>query len=88
MKINMIKKALLVLTISAGVAFTSKSLTKPQPAKLYATIGYLDAKNGASPERGYALSALGVLHATANGAIWGFVYGNAAGAIGGAAVGL
>jgi hypothetical protein len=87
---NVIKKVT-ALSLVVGLCISSSLLVNRKTNKvseLYAGIGYLAAKNGASAEAGLAISVIGVADATLQGAAWGMAFGNVAGAVAGATVGL
>ena len=86
---NVIKKVT-ALSLVVGLCISSSLLVNRKTNKvseLYAGIGYLAAKNGASAEAGLAISVIGVADATLQGAAWGMAFGNVAGAVAGATVG-
>lgn len=84
-------KKVVALSMVVGLCASSAFLVKEkhnQAGKLYAGIGYVAAKNGASPEAGLAIGVIGVVDSAVQGAAFGAAFGGPVGVIAGAAVGL
>lgn len=78
------KSLALLLTICTVLGVSSNMLSKPKTNKIWLGIGYLAAREGASPGAGAAIGAVGILDAAA----WGFGVGMVAGPVGGAVAGI
>lgn len=73
--------------MSFGTAIVARE-KQANEAKLWAGIGYLAAKNGASAETGLVISVVGVYQSGLHGFVWGAAFGGVVGAGAGMAVGL
>jgi len=82
-------KSLLVLTAICGsFAMASPTDVPVQDGEVWAGIGYLAAKRGASAETGLAIGAIGIVDAAAWGFGVGMIAGPAGGMIAGAVTGM
>ncbi|MCM1051576.1 MAG: hypothetical protein NC349_06415 [Paenibacillus sp.] len=77
----------IVCAISSTTAFALKE-KQTNNAKVFVGIGYLVAKNGASPEAGAILGVAGVIQGGIDGAVYGAVFGGPVGFTVGLGVGL
>lgn len=76
-----------ICAMSFGTAF-AVSEKQSNEAQAWAGIGYYAAKNGASAETGFAISAIGAWEGTIQGAAWAAAFGGPVGLGVGLAVGL
>ena len=76
------------VAISLGQKLTSTSPIVEGKAWVGVTYAMAKSKKGYSAEEVAAVGAFGALHATMEGAIWGFAVGGPAGFIAGAVAGL
>ena len=67
------------MAICSGFAVASPNEAPVKDVEVWAGIGYLAAKRGASAEAGLAIGAIGIIDAAA----WGFGVGMVAGPVGG-----
>ncbi len=82
-------KSLFVLSsICGSFAFASPAEVPVKDGEIWAGIGYLAAKKGASAETGLAITAIGIVDAAAWGFGVGMVAGPAGGLIAGVATGM
>ncbi len=82
-------KSMLVLTAICGsFAMASPTEVPVKDGEIWAGIGYLAAKRGASAETGLAIGAIGIVDAAAWGFGVGMIAGPAGGVIAGAAAGM
>ena len=77
----------MVICICASLSFVVKE-KKHYAGEVYAGIGYVAAKKGASAEAGLAISIIGVADSALQGFAWGAAFGGPAGAVAGITVGL
>jgi len=83
-----LKSLIAMIAICGCFAMGSQNRFAVKDGEVWAGIGYLAAKNGASAEAGLAIGAIGIIDAAAWGFGVGLVAGPAGGIIAGAAAGM
>ncbi len=78
----------LAVACTAMAVFSNQPVKKISSGKLYAGLGYVVSKRGATAEQGLILSVWSVAHSAISGAAYGAVFGGPAGAAVGVGIGL
>lgn len=84
MKRMKIKSLVVLVAICGSFAMASPNEVPVKEGEVWAGIGYLAAKRGASAEAGLAIGAIGIIDAAA----WGFGVGMVTGPVGGMVAGV
>ena len=84
MKRMKIKSLVVLIAICGSFAMASPNEAPVKDGEVWAGIGYLAAKRGASAEAGLAIGAIGIIDAAA----WGFGVGMVTGPVGGMVAGV
>lgn len=82
------KSLVAMIAVCGCFAWGSQNQPAVKDSEVWAGIGYLAAKRGASAEAGLAIGAIGIVDAAAWGFGVGMVAGPAGGVIAGAAAGM